>query len=93
MRKFKLIKEYEGSPQLGTEVNKCNDFPNYNFNGGNYTTVITAYFVENSPEFWGEVKEKFPKIISFRRTDTSKYIINLTGRGLYGCNRIIEKIP
>jgi hypothetical protein len=66
MKKFKLIKEYEGGPQLGTEVNKCNDFPNYNFNGGNYTTAITAYFVENSPEFWEEVKENFPKIISFR---------------------------
>ena len=88
MRKFKLIKEYEGSPQLGTEVNKCNDFPNYNFNGGNYTTVITAYFVENSPEFWEEVKEKFPKIISFRRI-SDKMLYTLGRYDLYWGKEVI----
>ena len=88
MRKFKLIKEYGGSPQLGTEVNKCNDFPNYNFNGGNYTTVITAYFVENSPEFWEEVKEKFPKIISFRKI-SDKTLYTLGRYDLYWGKEVI----
>lgn len=57
-KKYKLIKQYDGSPQVGTIVNQSIDFPHYNFNGGNFTTAITQYFVENTPEFWEEIKEK-----------------------------------
>jgi len=43
---------------------------------------LPTWIVENSND-WEEIKEEFPKIISFRKTDASKYMINLTSRDNY----------
>lgn len=53
MKKFKCIKEYPGSPRLGT----INDFEN--------ATTLGLHLVENQPEFWEEVVEKDYEILSF----------------------------
>lgn len=72
MKKFKLIKTYPGSPNLGEILigNKKND-----------RFHPTEKCMENNPEFWEEVKE-FPKIISFRSVP-SKNINTLTNKGTY----------
>ena len=65
MRKFKLIKEYPGSPKLGVIVQtgeRCLDIYEYNIqgyptNGGRKANWVHSKIVENYPEFWKEVKE------------------------------------
>lgn len=65
MRKFKLIKEYPGSPKLNTIVYKTKnidkDFYIQVF-GGFGTDNISI--IENQPEYWEEIKEKKWKINS-----------------------------
>ena len=57
MRKFKLIKTYPGSPELGTEV--------FLFYGDGYNTKNNFFvyrqpihIIEDYPEFWEEVIDK-----------------------------------
>ena len=55
--KYKLIKEYPGSPELGTivqEKNKTSNF--YYFN----TNAILRSHVENNEEYWQQIE--FPKL-------------------------------
>ena len=65
MKTYVLIKEYPGSPKLGSIVTKACDHEHYNFNGGDFTTSITGFFVENFPQFWREIGEKDYEIISY----------------------------
>lgn len=78
MRKFKLIKKlpFEGSPDIGYISTEQLGEEGAHYWNHNW------FHPEDYPEFWEEVKE-FPKIISFRRTDTSKYIVSLTSRDEY----------
>ncbi len=71
--KYKLIKEYKNSPKLGTVVTKAKDYNHYNYDGGNFTTLITDYFVENSPEFWEKVEDKKYKISEFPPKQSKTY--------------------
>ena len=72
MKKYKLIKEYPGSPKLGIILQYCDkvhqahtlDKKNY-YNG----MIITNY-----PEFWEEVVEKDYEILSY-------YAKNISGKG------------
>src|SRR5574344_1554804 len=73
MRKFK----HKITGYIATETNSEK---NYKVSEPKNFT-IPKWIVEDSGD-WEEVKE-FPKIISFRRTDASKYVINLTGRDNY----------
>ena len=74
MKKYKLIKEYPGSPELGFEIDlnkiqtcvftwneldKTNSFCNYKTRS-HYTTDIS-----HNPEFWQEVIEKEYEVLSF----------------------------
>lgn len=61
LKKYKLVREYPGSPKLGT--NAIYDNGNgYRIEGYGFVTLNT---VENYSEFWEEIKG-YPKIISFR---------------------------
>lgn len=60
-RKFKLIKTYPGSPELGSVVKEC-----YLGNPCGYYTlgkmvmgkmVLSREYIENNSEFWEEIKE------------------------------------
>lgn len=57
MTKYKLIKEYPGSPKLG-HIICCNDFTH---NG------VDRHSCSDYPEFWEEVVEKDYEIISFKQ--------------------------
>lgn len=53
MRKFKLIKEYPGSPKLGTEVSNIgNNINEYYYNG-----LWVGSYPDKYPEFWEEIIE------------------------------------
>ena len=56
MKQYKLIKEYPGSPKLGTIVNHVKGWGSYEsyFDGD---LVYSTYAIENYPEFWQEIKE------------------------------------
>ena len=89
LKKYKLIKEYDGSPKLGTIVIKANSYPHYNFNGGNLMTAITQYFVENTPEFWELVKEKEWEIVSESKwVKSNLYFIG----GITGSHKTINSV-
>lgn len=59
MRKFRLIKEYPGSPKLGTIVEKderCGSHI-YKYRESNSNFGVLKYHVEDNPEYWEEIKE------------------------------------
>lgn len=68
MKKYKLIKEYPGSPKLGLEV-----FKNGNYYQSEFDLKNVEHFhqpislIENNPEFWEEIieVEKEYEILSF----------------------------
>lgn len=43
MKRYKLIKTYPDSPELGTIITKSCDYEYYNFDGGDFTTLITGF--------------------------------------------------
>lgn len=60
MKKYKLIKEYPGSPSVGATTGGFNDANNiyYNIYMGDFLgTRIHRFYIENFPEFWQELKE------------------------------------
>lgn len=64
MKKYKLIKEYPGSPKLGTIVELKNDgFYPINTPGGWFSE---KYHLKPFPEFWEEVVEKDYEILSYK---------------------------
>lgn len=58
MKKYRLIKEYPGSPKLGTIVESQNAVSGILFEGK------ALYFIETSPEYWEEIVEKNYEIIN-----------------------------
>jgi hypothetical protein len=58
-KKYKLIKEYPGSPELGTIVDRRD------VNSPNINMTVSQNYVENYPEFWQEVVEENYEILSF----------------------------
>ena len=88
MRKFKLVREYPGV--LINEGEFITDKAGVYFpeNGGN---GINPKHVENYPEYWEEVKEEFPKIISFRNT-ANDVIFHICENGFYTCCSLDYKI-
>lgn len=65
MSKYKLIKEYPGSPNLGTIVTNYRD----NIYVENIPVGQGIKDVHKYPEFWEKVVEKDYEILSFRRDD------------------------
>ena len=69
MKKYKLIKEYPGSPELGTVVNEL-------LIGYIYGNMIETCKenIENSPEFWEEIIEINYKIVKCRPKSNYNYV-------------------
>lgn len=65
--KYKLIKLYPNSPEIGTIVQKVKSGNGYGWNNeGPYDSrLFTNKTVEHYPEFWEEVKEKEYTILGF----------------------------
>jgi hypothetical protein len=74
MTKYKLIKEYPGSPKLGILVSKAKFHMHYNYNGGDFNSSLRISDVENHPEYWELVVEKDYEILSY-------YAKNISGKG------------
>ena len=75
-KKYKLIKEYPGSPKLGTVVfyKQITIEPNYGNYWGFCITSINTEIVERNPEYWEEIKEK-PATQTIE--DTPDYTVDL----------------
>ena len=58
IRKFKLIKEYPGSPKLNTIVDNRGVYVYFDTNNPNMNNTFSKEDIENHPSFWEEVKEK-----------------------------------
>jgi hypothetical protein len=67
MKKFKLIKEYPGSPNLGTICEERNNKSSFCYYfEGEKNIGITKDQVENQPEYWEEVIKKDYEILISR---------------------------
>ena len=69
MRKFKLIKEYPGSPDLGTEVEKesnSKSSSSYFYRSGDRRICVFNHHVEDNPEYWEEVNDNIWYVVSNR---------------------------
>lgn len=66
-KKFKLIKKYPGSPELGSIVSKHSAHTYIMFDG-----IYPAHSIENHPEFWEEIIKPTYKILSFRSLQSFK---------------------
>lgn len=78
MKRYKLIKEYPGSPTLHTEI-KSQQHPDYInsllWGDGKVLYLgLDTYDIVNNPEYWREVSEKEYEILSF-------YALNIGGKG------------
>lgn len=54
MKKYKLIKTYPGSPDLGTKVQEHNTKSGFYYD--EHRMSVLRYHVENQPEYWEEVR-------------------------------------
>ena len=84
MKKYKLIKEYPGSPKPGTiaKLDKI-DYVYYYFEKDSYTGIGSS-IIENNPEFWEKVVEKDYEILSFKIPGNAHWFANLQHNGMYG---------
>lgn len=93
MSKYKLIKKYPGSPELGTIAYRKKDYNErtivYEKPGEEKPTYTSStkkdYFekmISSQPEFWEEVVEKEYEILSFYSVDR-RYIYDLQSDGSY----------
>ena len=58
MKKYKLIREYPGSPKLGTIVEKeLRSSVSYFYRSGDKRICVHTTHVENNPEYWEEVND------------------------------------
>jgi hypothetical protein len=71
MRKFKLIKEYPGSPKLNTVVMVHGECVNYEKIVTSLDGLPSYKSLINSPEYWEEIKEKEYEILSFQGINDS----------------------
>ena len=84
-KKYKLIKEYPGSPKLGTTV----DYMSLGKGYGSYLSEgsklpILKDLVENQPEFWQEIIEKEYEILSLIYKKPDGWLHS------FKCNQIVE---
>jgi len=79
--KYKLIKDFPASPELGTIVTKQKNGHYLYVNDLNDASLFWDREIENYPEFWEEVKEKEYTILSF--INSSKDLFNIDENGSY----------
>lgn len=64
--KYKLIKLYPGSPELGTEVQKQSNSQTFFYRTGDMTLCIHTEHIEEYPEYWEKVNENIWYVVSTR---------------------------
>ena len=75
MKKYILIKEYPGSPSLGSVCEERNNTSRFCYNlEGETNTVVLKDHVENQPEYWEDIsschiQEKFFKYKEMEEDD------------------------
>jgi len=70
MKKYKLIKEYSGSPDINTIIEKITDNNHFFCPKNCYFTkgfIIDTNIIENYSEYWEEIIEKDYEILSFKQ--------------------------
>jgi hypothetical protein len=72
MKKYKLIKEYPGSPELGTVCEEREERSSfcYFYKEEQYLGIL-KYHVENQPEYWEEINDDVRYIVSTRNYQTN----------------------
>src|SRR5690554_864894 len=66
MKKYRLIKEYPGSPELGSILTYGRIRGDYAYNNDNLNVFRHKNEIENHPEFWEEIIEKDYEILSYK---------------------------
>jgi hypothetical protein len=72
MTKYKLIKEYPGSPELGTiaeRISKIKSNTSYYYGEGEKKYCIYDNHVEDNPEYWKKVNDNLWWVV-FTKEDT-----------------------
>jgi hypothetical protein len=69
MKRYKLIKEYPGSPVLNTIVEKFKESSSSFYQIENSSTVVINNHVEDNPEYWEEVANVY--YLVFTKEETS----------------------
>lgn len=73
MKKYKLIKKYPGSPELGSICKKdCNNRWVYSLDFSKESTYYTLGHPKFYPEFWKEIVKKDYQILSFKQNSLVK---------------------
>lgn len=92
MKKYELIKEYPGSPKLGTIVDRRGSFVYFDVNSPNTNNTISQNYVENYPDYWREIIENY-KIISYYNHNMPHLVFTLmpNGKFMYGNHELSEK--
>jgi hypothetical protein len=70
--KYKLIKEYPGSPKIGTvaeKESKIKSNTSYYYSDGEKRWCIYDYHVEDNPEYWEKVNDNLWWVV-FTKEDT-----------------------
>lgn len=82
MRKFRLIKEYPGSPKLGTIVEKDERYGShiYKYKESNNSFGVLKYHVEDNPEYWEELYE-------------NKFMVSAKNTAFYNAYNVITVSP
>lgn len=84
MKKYKLIKEYPGSPKIGAIAKSDKiDYVYYYLEKDSHTGIGSS-IIENNPEFWKEIVEKDYEILSFKIPGNAHWFVNLQHNGMYG---------
>lgn len=84
MKRYKLIKEYPGSPKLNTiyweQVGYgCITYKEPDGKESIYTNSVNIKMIENHPEYWQEIVEKDYEILSFGFKDGFDRVLNEKG--------------
>jgi hypothetical protein len=69
MKKYRLIKEYPGSPELGIEVEKesnSKSSSSYFYRSGDKRICVLNDHVEDNPEYWEEFNDSAWFVVSTR---------------------------
>ena len=81
MKRYKLIKEYPGSPGLNTIVEKIKNSGFYQVENAN--TAVLDYHVEDNPEYWEEITHIYYLVFTKEETSFKCWVIYMTGSCTY----------
>jgi len=90
MKKYRLIKEYPGSPELGTIEIPIGNI--HQMSNGNY-----GYKISSTPEFWEEIVEKDYEILSYITISNAIWTKSKNNKDIWqndidGCTFLLVKL-